>query len=193
MPMTLNEMGGQKSQKYTVLDASVLTDYDTVRQAYGPQPTDYYDSDNTTGVITPKAKAKMGNYIPQDYLQNIRSNYPPVTPQRTMSLAEADKLDKKANPPLTGVSMYPPTNFAGVTPPMQNALKNDTNVSMKEYYHVNMSGQSCVDTLNHVMNCPMCSRYFKCDTKVYNVIILMLIILFATIMFFSYKEEVKRR
>jgi len=193
MPMPLNEMGGSKSPKYTVLDASVLTEYDTVKQAYGPQPTDYYDSDNTTGVLLPRAKAKMGNYVPEDYLQNIRSNYPPVTPQRTMSLAEADKLDKKANPPLTGVSLYPPTNFAGVTPPMQNALKNDTNVAMKEYYHVNLSGQSCVDTLNHVMNCPMCSRYFKCDTKVYNVIILMLIILFATIMFFSYKEEVKRR
>jgi len=115
MPMPLNEMGGSKSPKYTVLDASVLTEYDTVKQAYGPQPTDYYDSDNTTGVLLPRAKAKMGNYVPEDYLQNIRSNYPPVTPQRTMSLAEADKLDKKANPPLTGVSLYPPTNCRSYT------------------------------------------------------------------------------
>lgn len=192
MPVPLHELSGPKPQKYTVIDSSLLNDYDTVNQAYGPTPISQYDSDSTTGVILPKAKAKMGNYVPEDYLTNIRSNYPPVNPQRTMSLAEADKLDRKMSPPLAG-RMESMTPFPGVTPPMQNALENDKSINMREYYHVNLSGQSCVDTLNHVMNCPMCSRYFKCDTKVYNVVIIMLIILFATIMFFSYKEEVKRR
>jgi len=192
MPVPLNELGGSRPPKYSIIDDSILTGYDTIPQAYGPIPISQYESDNTTGVITPRNKAKMGNYIPKDYLTNIRSNYPPVNPQRSVSLADAERLDSSLNPPLVG-RMESMTPFPGVTPPMQNALKNDRSVNMKEYYHVNLTGQSCVDTLNHVMNCPMCSRYFKCDTKVYNVIIIMLIILFATIMFFSYKEEVKRR
>jgi hypothetical protein len=194
MPVPLNELSNRSSQKYTVIDDVFSSQYDSVNSAYNqPLSTQSYSSNNTTGVILPSAKAKMGNYIPQDYLQNIRTNYPPVNPQRKVSLEDVDMYDKKHNSPVVDRVLYPPTNFAGVTPPMRNALKDDLNVEMKEYYHQNLSGQSCVDTLNHVMNCPMCSRYFKCDTKVYNVVILMLIILFAVIMYFSYREECKRK
>ena len=52
-------------------------------------------------------------------------------------------------------------------------------------------GQTCVDTLNHVMSCPMCSKYFKCDNKVYNVLIIMLVILFCTVIFFVCKDNKK--
>jgi hypothetical protein len=87
---------------------------------------------------------------------------------------------------------------------MENASKaNDTNAVMgqsvsnggvkekfKQLYPM-YQGQGCIDTLNHVAHCPMCARYFQCDTKVYNVIIFMLIILFTTIIYFLYREEKK--
>ena len=194
MPITLQELSSGKHKNYSLIENVLDTQYDSVTTAYDkPLYRNSYNSDNTTQVILPENKAKMGNYIPENYLQSIRSNYPPVTPQRDVSLEQADLKYSRTHPPVAGKTLYPPTNHAGVTPPMQDALHNDVNVEMREYYHVNQSGQSCVETLNHVMNCPMCSRYFKCDTKVYNVIIIMIIILFAVIMYFSYKEEMRRK
>jgi len=64
---------------------------------------------------------------------------------------------------------------------------------IREGFRSRQQGQSCIDTLNHISSCPMCSRYFECDAKVYHVIIFMLIILFLTILYFVCKEEHKFR
>lgn len=204
MPVPLKDLMPQKnsSNNYTMIDEVFLqpmtpinrqpiinNGYPKYDDLYTDSYSTSYNSDNATGVILPQAKAKMGNYIPKDYLQNVRSNYPPVYQQRDRSLSDEEENDRQRNP-LVGQTLYPPSNFIGVTPPMKNALRDDVSVEM--YKHTD-SGQSCIDTYNHVMNCPMCSRYFKCDTKIYNVIIIMLIILFATVMYCSYKEENKRK
>ena len=171
-----------KSPKYTIID-------DIMEGPYN-QPFNEYNSNATTGVSLPGDKVKRANYVPQDYLQSIRTNYPPVTPQRTTNLDEVVKTDQRMNLPAVGVSQYNPYP-AGVSPAMKDLGKESEQIQMRESFSQMSNGQTCVDTLNHVTNCPLCSTYFKCDTKVYNVIILMLIIMFAIIMFFMYKEDSK--
>ena len=167
-------------EKYTVIE-------DIMEGPYG-QSLNNYNSNATTGISLPGDKVKRSNYIPQEYLQSIRSNYPDVTPQRDVSLDQAVKFDQQLNPPMVNSTLYPSTNYGGVSPPMNDLGKDNGRIEMKEFYQM-PSGQTCVDTLNHVSSCPLCSNYFKCDTKVYNVIIIMLIIIFAIIMFFTHKEE----
>ena len=183
MRIDLNSQNSKRGAKYTVID-------DITDGPYG-QPFNEYNSNATTGINLPGDKVKRSNYVPQDYLQSIRTNYPPVNPQRTTSLDEVVKMEQQNTPPVVGTSQYNPYP-AGVSPAVKDLGKEDSSIQMKEYYSQSSNGQSCIDTLNHVTNCHICSTYFKCDTKVYNVIILMLIIMFSVITFFLYKEDAKQ-
>lgn len=183
MRFDLNSQSSKRGPNYTIID-------DIMQGPYS-QPFNDYNSNATTGLSFPGDKVKRSNYVPQDYLQSIRTNYPPVTPQRTTSLDEVVKIDQQIPPPSVGVSQYNPYP-AGVSPAMKDLGKEESGIQMKEYYSQSSEGQNCIDTLNHVTNCPICSAYFKCDTKVYNVIILMLIIMFSIITFFMYKEDKKQ-
>ncbi len=51
-----------------------------------------------------------------------------------------------------------------------------TNANQNDYMKVNDINHelSCKDVFNHVENCPMCSSYFKKDSKFYIIIILIL-------------------
>jgi hypothetical protein len=91
-------------------------------------------------------------------------------------------------PPTSGV-LAPEISAAGV-PPMK-IFSSQPSLKIREGFRSRQQGQSCIDTLNHISSCPMCSRYFECDAKVYHVIIFMLIILFLTILYFVCKQEHK--
>ena len=93
--------------------------------------------------------------------------------------------------PSTGMLSAPV--YAGTTPALQTyASKTVPMNRIKEKFRGSPAGgQTCIDTLNHINNCPMCARYFQCDSKVYHVIIFMLIILFLTILYFVCKEDRK--
>lgn len=201
----------KSSLKYTVIDDDILTN--TIYE----QQVNAYNSNSTTGVFADKVK--RSNYIPKDYLENLKSNYPPVNPPRKVSFEE-EAMRERETVPVVGKVVYPPTNYAGVSPPMQNTssdsgkvqmvegFSNDVYVPQQQTYQnypprqsqqptqLNVDvigGQTCMDTLMHVQNCPLCSNYFKCDTKFYNVIILTLIIIFAIITFFMYREDERRQ
>jgi len=210
MPVPLNELSLSTPQ------ASMIEDYTSISNAYNTQPK--YNSNDTAIAgfnTTPQEqyvyKNKITSYAspPKQYIRSLNDKYkdgpinvyvPPDSydiikthPSRSTPLSDVINEDRKMNPPQVGQVMYPSTNFPGSTPPMQDALVNDIDVEMgqpsKEYYKPIVAGQSCIDTLNHVMSCPLCSRYFKCDNKVYHVVIIMMILLFAIIMFFCWKDE----
>ena len=209
MPVSLSELSDLSTSQ-----ASMIEDYTSISNAYSTQPK--YNSNDTAIAgfnTTPQKqyvyKNKITSYAapPKQYIRSLNKQqnelinvyvppeaYDIQTPKpRSTPLNEVINEDRKMNPPQVGEVMYPSTSFPGSTPPMQDALINDIDIEMgqpmKEYYKPMVAGQSCIDTLNHVMSCPLCSRYFKCDNKVYHVVIIMMILLFAIIMFFCYKDE----
>ena len=108
--------------------------------------------------------------------------------KRTMSLDTA--VNKAYREPSTGILSAPV--YAGGTFPLKPYASIATPMNrIREKFKGAAGGQSCIDTLNHINNCPMCARYFQCDSKVYHVIIFMLIILFLTILYFVCKEDRK--
>ena len=98
-----------------------------------------------------------------------------------------------------------PAMFPGFVPKMKNVPAEDVAVPMKEGFqmleHVSLekeleadrkqkkSTQTCIDFLNHVKHCPLCQRYFACDNRMYYVIILSLIVIFAIILYFVTREH----
>jgi len=210
MPVPLSELSTSTPQ------ASMIEDYTSISSAYNT-PSSRYNSNDTAIAgfnTTPREeyiyKNKITSYAspPKQYIRSLnnkpdnspiniyvpRESYNISSPsRRTTPLNEAIGEDRRNNSPQVSETLYPSTNYPGSTPPMQDALTNDIDVEMrgsaKEYYKPMVPGQSCIDTLNHVMSCPLCSRYFKCDNKVYHVIIIMMILLFAIIMFFCWKDE----
>ena len=108
-----------------------------------------------------------------------------------------------------------PVIFPGFVPKMKNVSVEDVAVPMKEgfslpdslqselekdkkleesFKHVHsMSNkkhqtQTCIDFLNHVRNCPLCQRYFKCDNRIFYTIIIGLILIFAIIIYFITRD-----
>ena len=133
---------------------------------------------------------------PLDYQMNNQNNFSPNlniamlrNEHRNISLEEAQYMQRI--PDSTGLLLQP-SSVASV-PPMKS-VRSQPSVAMriKERFNARQ-GQSCIDTLNHISNCPMCSRYFQHDAKVYHVIIFMLIVLFVTILYFVCKDEHKFR
>ena len=129
------------------------------------------------------------------YQRNNQSNF---SPNLDVSMLREEKRDesfdsavgKAYRDPSTGLLSAPV--YAGSTIPIKPY--SSTTVPMNRIREkFKGSGQTCIDTLNHINTCPMCARYFQGDSKVYHVIIFMLIILFLTILYFISKEEHKIR
>jgi len=176
-------------------------------------PNGYNSDDIISGNGVPtRGDFKMRNKVPQDWVElNSTTNFNPrlanqfrTEPMRTVSEAEVVRQANQGMYPVAPVDMQ---MVAGMTPPVKQVMNNEITMgapvkqapfqpmkSVEKFSHrrMNDGGQTCIETLNHIMNCPMCQKYFECDTKIYNVIIIMLILLFTTIIFFLYKEEKKR-
>ena len=144
-----------------------------------------------------RVKMRLPTSPPQSYQMNNQNNFSPNlnvsmlnNEMRTQSLngAQYDFMDSR--PPTSGILTQEIS--AGSNPPMK-MFSSQPSIPMRvrEGFRSKQQGQSCIDTLNHISSCPMCSRYFECDAKVYHVIIFMLIVLFLTILYFVCKEEHK--
>ncbi len=162
--------------------------------------TGYTSLENTNIIPEPqygerKPRMRMPNNPPMDYQMNNQNNFSPNLntamlrdETRNISLERAQYMQRPDN---TGMLTQP--SIAGSVPPMKNVPSQPSlPMRIKERFS-SRNGQTCIDTLNHISNCPMCSRYFQEDTKVYQVIIFMLIVLFVTILYFVCKDEHKFR
>lgn len=161
--------------------------------------TNYTSLENSNIIPEPYARGKGQRTPinpPLDYQLNNQNNFSPNlnvamlrNENRNTSFEEAQYMQRI--PDSTGLLVQPTS--AGSVPPMKS-VPSQPSVAMriKERFSPRQ-GQSCIDTLNHISNCPMCSRYFQCDAKVYHVIIFMLIVLFVTILYFVCKDEHKFR
>lgn len=166
-----------------------------------PIRTTYTSLMEADNIIEPQARMKMRlpTSPPQSYQMNNQNNFSPnlnvallENERRNQSLNGAQNVYMNSRPPTSGV--LAPEIPAGSNPPMKT-FSNQPAIAMngriREGFRSRQEGQSCIDTLNHISSCPMCSRYFECDAKVYHVIIFMLIVLFLTILYFICKEEHK--
>ena len=214
MPVLLSEIINQNKKhgsnniKASNVGKNNYTMIDDLMNGFEPSPMTQYNSNDALTIesnLYKRTKNKIATNIPDDYVKNNNlSNFSPTLrnqfvnePMRNMSFETDVANNSKDFFPIMSEQMG--TMEAAGVPMMKNAGgANDTNMQMngrsKEgfnqlYRNRTLGGQSCIETLNHVMSCPMCARYFQCDNKVYNVIIIMLIVLFATIVYFLYREE----
>jgi hypothetical protein len=208
MPISINDMPSQ----------IMVEDYTSINNAYNTPMRNYNSNDtaidgfNNTSHTEYIYKNKINSYQspPKQYIRGLNKHtiepinvyVPPEsynieTPaKRTTPVSDIIEKDKNMNSTVNK-NVYPSTNYAGSIPPMQDAVSNDVPIEMmkintKEYYRQPVVGQSCIDTLNHVMSCPLCSKYFQCDNKVYHVVIIMLILLFSIVMFFCWRDDKRK-
>jgi len=205
-----NRIRSSKRKNYTMIEGFDLADSYTDIKNMGPGTVGAQDYNSNDAVTIESKKNKPPSYPPQNYMaNNSLSNFPPQyvdtfkkEQMRDVSFQNQEmKYSSNFYPVSTdesGGSPYP----AGKVPYMNDASgMRDSNVVMgghvKEGFHNQMYGYypmmrghgGCMDAVNHVMSCPMCSRYFKCDTRIYNIIIFMLILIFTIIIYFLYREE----
>ena len=145
---------------------------------------------NGGGAIGEPIMMKKG--IPMNYQRNNFSNLDAsllANEQRNISL---DTAVRNTIQPMGEMVRKP--LYAGEAPAMQQYTSKAVPMNrIKEKYRGMESGQVCIDTINHIRSCPMCSRYYNGDAKIYQVIIFMLIILFMTILYFVTKDDHKLR
>jgi hypothetical protein len=142
-----------------------------------------------------RSKMRLPTSPPQSYQMNNQNNFSPNLnvrmlndEMRNQSLEQSRDDFMNSRPSTSGILTQPLP--AGSNPPMK-MFSSQPSLKIREGFRSRQQGQSCIDTLNHISSCPMCSRYFECDAKVYHVIIFMLIVLFLTILYFVCKEEHK--
>jgi hypothetical protein len=142
-----------------------------------------------------RVKMRLPTSPPMSYQLNNQNNFSPNlnipmlnNEMRNQSLQDDRNVYMNSLPPTSGV--LAPEISAGANPPMK-MFSSQPSLKIREGFRSRQQGQSCIDTLNHISSCPMCSRYFECDAKVYHVIIFMLIVLFLTILYFVCKQEHK--
>lgn len=201
MPTTLGELiqeanrasGGMFPSQQVAPKASVIEDVleenPYLSSSMDKRSKHPYDSSAIFGENTNMFKGNRTPIVPsQEWQQNNQTMRSPAlinalsNETRGISLDEAVSREGRR---LTPVSMLSEPQIAGSTPPMRSFSKQPiVPMRIKEKFSRGMGGQTCIDTLNHISSCPVCSRYFQCDTKVYHVIIFMLIVLFITILYF---------
>ncbi len=153
-----------------------------------PYNSSYIIPDFSAQVPPPPAGVFINN-LQQDFpLEGNRNAYSVnnVILPRTQAPSEFIKEDNSQ------INQYniqqDPKMYPGVQPKMKNAKRQDRAVAMREHFAI-PKNQTCIDFLNHIKTCPLCQRYFQCDNKVYVLLILMLIILFAVIIYFILKTH----
>ena len=175
MPVMLKEL--ITNQPHTIIDG-LGSNFDSIDSQYFNNNRSSYNSDNTLGFTVPNKLSKISSQnLPTQYQQSNRSNYPDSgypdllpTDVRTISLDKTVSNYREQSSPIINVTEVSKP-FAGDLQPLNDARIND-NISInlqnqnekKEYFNKPSNqftltpGQTCVDTLNHVMNCPMCSN-----------------------------------
>lgn len=186
---------GEVPAGQTVPKATIIEPLDMPSEGIRTKYTSLMESNNIIEPQAPTRNIRTPINPPMSYQMNNQNNFSPNlniamlnNERRNMSLEQAQNSYMDSAPPTSGVltSSLP----GGSNPPMKS-FASQPSLKIREGFRSKQQGQSCIDTLNHISSCPMCSRYFECDAKVYHVIIFMLIVLFLTILYFVCKEEHK--
>ena len=184
----------QSKEKYTMIeDVNMPFENPALKTKY----TSLMESNNIIEPQAPTRNIRTPINPPMSYQMNNQNNFSPNLniamlndERRTQSLNGAQNAYMNSRPPTSGILTQEIS--AGSNPPMKMfSSQPAVPMRVREGFRSKVQGQTCIDTLNHISSCPMCSRYFECDAKVYHVIIFMLIVLFLTILYFVCKEEHK--
>ncbi len=184
--------GSQTITKATIIEPLDIEPNPALQTKY----TSLMEPNNIITEPQARLKTRLTTTPPMSYQMNNQNNFSPNlnvamlnNEMRNQSFQGAQQMYMNSAPPTAGLLM--PQQIAGVSPPMRD-VPSQPSLKIREGFRGRQQGQqSCIDTLNHISSCPMCSRYFECDAKVYHVIIFMLIVLFLTILYFVCKEEHK--
>ncbi len=182
---------GQIVPKATIIEPLDMEPSPALRTKY----TSLMEPNNIVDEPQARIKMRLPTSPPQSYQMNNQNNFSPnlnirnlENEMRPQSLNRAQNIFMNTSSPMTGL-LEEPLPAASSRPVKEFSLQPA--LKIREGFRSRQQGQSCIDTLNHISSCPMCSRYFECDAKVYHVIIFMLIVLFLTILYFVCKEEHK--
>jgi hypothetical protein len=184
----------QISTKATIIEPLDMEAAPALRTKY----TSLMESNNIIEPQAPTRNIRTPINPPMSYQMNNQNNFSPnlnirslTEEQRIQSLNAAQSIFMNSAAPMAGL-LAPPQSAGEISPMKQFVSQPSMPMKIREGFRSRQQGQqSCIDTLNHISSCPMCSRYFECDAKVYHVIIFMLIVLFLTILYFVCKEEHK--
>jgi hypothetical protein len=187
----------QSKEKYTMIE-DVTIPFENPALKTGSGYTSLSADNNIIDEPQARSKMRLPTYPPKSYQDINQNNFSPnlnvisLTGEgRNQSLYNAQNAFMESAPSKANLLAQPIS--AAEIPPMNKFVSQPAMpMKIREGFRSRQQGQqSCIDTLNHISNCPMCSRYFECDAKVYHVIIFMLIVLFLTILYFVCKEEHK--
>lgn len=194
MPTTLGELI-QESNRYS--GGSMPSQQMRVKASVIEDVIDPYNGGGAFGEPSMSKGNRTPPGISLDYQRNNQTNF---SPNLDVSMLRNEKRNISFESAIEKSFREPSINplrapvYAGTAPPLQSYSSKAVPMNrIKEKFRGAPGGQTCIDTLNHINNCPMCARYFQCDSKVYHVIIFMLIILFVTILYFVCKEDHKIR
>lgn len=191
-----NSLGADVPSQQVVPKATIIEPLDMPSESIKTNYTSLMEPNNIiTEPQQARVKMRLPTTPPESYQMNNQNNFSPNlnvrmlnNEMRPQSLQDAQTAYINSSSPFTGNLTNP--SPAGSILPMK-MFTSQPSLKIREGFRSRQQGQSCIDTLNHISSCPMCSRYFECDAKVYHVIIFMLIILFLTILYFVCKEEHK--
>ena len=189
-----NSLGADVPSQQVVPKATIIEPLDMPSESIKTNYTSLMEPNNIIEPQQASSKVRLPTYPPISYQMNNQNNFPKLNVRmlnnemRNQSLQDAQTAYINSSSPFTGDLTQPLP--AATNPPMKS-FSSQPAMKVREGFRSRQQGQSCIDTLNHISSCPMCSRYFECDAKVYHVIIFMLIVLFLTILYFVCKEEHK--
>ena len=145
----------------------------------------------------------------QNVLTDLKGNRFVVGPGgELMTLPRETSFEANVNAQQRGLVQYgefnPYPGWAGGKPRLQNAVASDQSIAMGEpleqrfddypiegFAPRNRSrGQrpDCASAMNHVMTCPVCSKYFQNDNKMYIAMIIMLVVVFSVLLYMAMKK-----
>jgi hypothetical protein len=192
-----NNIGANIPTQQSNIKASVIEDVVNMpfeNPALKTKYTSLMEPNNIVDEPQARIKMRLPTSPPQSYQMNNQNNFSPnlnirnlENEMRPQSLNRAQNIFMNTSSPMTGL-LEEPLPAASSRPIKQ--FVSQPSLKIREGFRPR-GQQSCIDTLNHISSCPMCSKYFECDAKVYHVIIFMLIVLFLTILYFVCKEEHK--
>jgi hypothetical protein len=206
MPITLQELTNTKIPSPTYVKRNyTMLDIDDGNETIGTGGIGNieYNADEVSGApMKPRIKSSLK--YPEDYVKRGLNNFPREDVDkfrgegmRSVSFEDSVLNENKNYKPVQQMANYDRGQSGMIFGLNDASEKRDLNIKMstnskREHYTPIMSNsQTCVDILNHVNNCPMCSKYFKCDTKIYNLIIVIIVIFFSLIIYFLSKEKRK--
>jgi len=211
----LNTLPEKSTQPYTLLDATALIggppgNYPNKFYPLNPPP-----SAATYGAMPPYNSnliPNVPNYpVPptQQFINNLQAQNPGMAGKMvsTPGMPQGIYLPRDQAPvqtvnnymsqqPLYG-SLNDKPGFAGSVPLLKDAINNDATVEMQEGFRYRARDRQyfdlydepdCMQVIKHVSRCPVCSRYFKCDNKMYLMMMVFLVIL-AGLLFMIFNKN----